>query len=146
MHSQDNKQKLHEKLKEFMSTDRAKHHILPLSKFGLMQITRQRVRPEMNIKTIEKCPSCNGSGEVNPTVLLIDELENHVRWTLSKYKNRKITLVVHPFVASFLNKGFFSIRFKWRVKYLKRLKIKSSNSLTFLEYHFYDKHGDRILN
>ncbi len=145
MHSGENKQKLYESMKEFMLVDRAKHHILALSKFGLMQITRQRVRPEMTIQTLERCPSCNGSGEVNPTVLFVDELENHIRWSLNKYKNQRVTLKLHPYVVSFLTKGFFSILFKWRLRYLRRLTIKPSSSLTFLEYHFYDTKGGKIL-
>ncbi len=145
MHSGENKQKLFESMKEYMLVDRAKHHILSLSKFGLMQITRQRVRPEMTIQTLERCPSCNGSGEVNPSVLFVDELENHIRWSLHKYKSKKITLKLHPYVVSFLTKGFFSILFKWRLRYMRRLTIKPSSSLTFLEYHFYDNKGDKIL-
>ncbi len=144
MHEPDNKQKLYEKMKEFMASDRAKHHILPLSKFGLLQITRQRVRPEMSVQTIERCPSCNGSGEVTPSILFVDELENHVRWTLSKYKYKKVVLKLHPYVSAYLTKGIFSILFKWRLKHIFRLSIKASNSTAFLDYHFYDKKGDKI--
>jgi len=144
MHEPDNKQKLFEKMKEYMATDRAKHHILPLSKFGLMQITRQRVRPEMNIQTIERCPSCNGSGSVSPSILLIEELENHVRWTLQNYKYKKVVLKLHPFIAAYLTKGLFSISFRWKLKHLRRLKIKESNSNAFLEYYFLDSRGDKI--
>ncbi len=144
MHDSDNKQKLFEKMKEFMSSDRAKHHILPLSKFGLMQITRQRVRPEMSVQTVERCPSCNGSGEVPPSILFVDELENHVRWTLKKYRYKKITLKLHPYIAAYLTKGIFSIAFRWHLKYLLRLKIKASSSNAFLEYHFHDNKGERI--
>jgi ribonuclease G len=144
MHDPENKQKLYEKMKEFMASDRAKHHILPLSKFGLMQITRQRVRPEMSVQTVERCPSCNGTGEVSPSILFVDELENHVRWSLRKYRYKKVVLTLHPYVASYLNKGFFSIHFKWRLKYLFRLSIKASNATAFLDYHFYDQKGDKI--
>ncbi|HAZ01507.1 MAG TPA: ribonuclease E/G [Marinilabiliales bacterium] len=144
MHDPENKQKLYDKMREFMSSDRAKHHILPLSKFGLMQITRQRVRPEMTIQTIERCPSCNGSGEVTPSILFVNELENHIRWTLQKYRYKKVVLKLHPYVAAYLTKGFFSICFRWRLKYLRRLTIKPSGSNAYLEYQFYDGKGDRI--
>ena len=144
MHDVENKQKLFEKMKDFMSSDRAKHHILPLSKFGLMQITRQRVRPEMSVQTIERCPSCNGSGDVPPSILFVDELENHVRWSLKKHKFRKVTLKLHPYVASYLTHGLYSIGLRWRLKYLLRLKIKPSSSNAFLEYNFFDEKGDKI--
>lgn len=145
MHESENKNKLFERMKELMLADRAKHHILPLSKFGLMQITRQRVRPETTIQTLERCPSCNGTGEVNPTIIFIDEIENHIRWSLSKYKFKKVTLMLHPYIAAYINKGLFSIKLRWRIKYLRRLKVKPSNSLTFLEYAFYDFKGDKII-
>lgn len=144
MHTSENKQKLYEYMKECMQNDRAKHHVLPLSKFGLIQITRQRVRPETTVRTLEKCPSCNGSGEVTPTFLIIDEIENIIRWGLKKYKNKQITLTVHPFIAAYLTKGWFSIKTRWKLKYLHRLKIKASTSHTFLEYTFMDKDKEYI--
>jgi len=144
MHQAEHKQKLYEQMKEIMNSDRAKHHILPLSKFGLMQITRQRVRPEMSIQTTERCPSCNGTGEVQPSILLVDEIENHIRWSLKNYKYKKIILKLNPYIAAYLNKGLFSISLKWRLKYLTRLQIKPSASYAFLEYHFFDSNGDKI--
>ena len=144
MHSAENRQKLFDSMKEFMLLDRAKHNILPLSKFGLMQITRQRVRPEMSVQTVERCPSCNGSGEIQPSVLFIDEIENHIRWSLKAYKFKKITLTLHPYVAAYLTKGFYSIKLRWKLKYLWRLKIIPSSSLTYLEYSFVDKNGEKI--
>lgn len=144
MHTAENKNKLYEYMKECMQNDRAKHHVLPLSKFGLIQITRQRVRPETTVRTLEKCPSCNGTGEVTPTLLIVDEMENIIRWGLKQYKNKKIKLVVHPFIAAYLNKGLFSIKWRWKHKYLHRLKIQATSSHTFLEYAFLDKDNEKI--
>ena len=107
MQSQENKQQLYDKVKEVMANDRTKHNILPLTKFGLMQITRQRVRPEMNIVTNEKCPSCQGTGETKPTILFTDELERGLSFIVDKIKTRKLILNVHPFVASYLKKVCF---------------------------------------
>ncbi len=109
MQSAENKQILFDRMKEVMANDRTKHNILPLTKFGLMQITRQRVRPEMHIVTNEKCPSCQGSGEVKPTILFTDELERSLAFIVDKIKTRKLILNVHPFVASYLRKGFIPI-------------------------------------
>ena len=92
MHSNEHKQLLFDKMKEVMGNDRTKHNILPLSKFGLMQITRQRVRPEMNIVTNEKCPTCLGTGETKPTILFTDELERGLSFIVDKIKTRKILL------------------------------------------------------
>ena len=144
MQSQDNKQQLYDKLKEVMANDRTKHNILPLTKFGLMQITRQRVRPEMNIITNEKCPSCQGTGETKPTILFTDELERGLSFIVDKIKTRKLILNVHPFVASFLKKGLFPIFRKWNFKYKISLKIQAVTSYHMLEYHFYDHYDNEI--
>jgi ribonuclease G len=144
MQSTENKQLLYEKMKEIMGNDRTKHNILPLSKFGLMQITRQRVRPEMNIVTDEKCPSCQGTGQRRPTILFTDELENALSFIVDKIKTRSIILNVHPFVASYLKKGVLPIFRKWNFKYKIFLKVQAVTSYHMLEYHFFDRYDNEI--
>ena len=144
MQSNENKQILFDKMKELMSNDRAKHNILPLTRFGLMQITRQRVRPEMNITTDEKCPACNGSGEVRPSVLLTDDIERSLSFILDKVKTRKLVLNVHPFLAAYLKKGFMPVYRKWNRKYGISLKVQALTSYNMLEYHFFDRHENEI--
>ena len=144
MQSSENKQILFEKMKEVMSGDRTKHNILPLTKFGLMQITRQRVRPEMKIITDEKCPACQGTGDVKPTILFTDELERTLAFIVGKIKTRKLILNVHPFVAAFLKKGLIPITRRWNFKYKILLKIQAVTSYHMLEYHFYDREGNEI--
>ena len=144
MQSAENKQALFEKMKEVMSGDRTKHNILPLTKFGLMQITRQRVRPEMNIITNEKCPSCQGTGETKPTILFTDELERGLAFIVDKIKTHRLILNVHPFVASHLKNGFFPVSLKWSLKYKIILKVQAVTSYHMLEYHFYDHFDNEI--
>ena len=144
MQSQENKQQLYDKVKDVMANDRTKHNILPLTKFGLMQITRQRVRPEMTIVTNEKCPSCQGTGESKPTILFTDELERGLSFIVDKIKTRKLILNVHPFVASYLKKGLFPIYRKWNFKYKISLKIQAVTSYYMLEYHFFDHFNNEI--
>jgi ribonuclease G len=144
MQTSDNKQQLYDKMKDVMAGDRTKHNILPLTKFGLMQITRQRVRPEMHIVTDEKCPSCQGTGETKPTILFTDELERGLSFIVDKIKTRKLILNVHPFVASFLKKGLIPVFRKWNFKYKISLKIQAVTSYHMLEYHFYDHYNNEI--
>lgn len=144
MQTSENKQQLYEKMKDVMSNDRTKHNILPLTKFGIMQITRQRVRPEMHIVTNEKCPVCHGTGETKPTVLFTDELERSLSFIVDKIKTKIIILNVHPFVASHLKKGFFSIRLRWMLKYRILLKTQPVTSYHMLEYRFLDNEGNEI--
>ena len=107
MHTAENRKKLFEAMKDFMKEDRAKHKILPPSRFGLIQITRQRVRPEMKIKTVENCPACNGKGEVEATVLIVDEIEDKLNHAITVGKEKSITICAHPFIAAYLSKVFF---------------------------------------
>jgi len=144
MQTSENKQLLYDKVKEIMGNDRTKHNILPLSKFGLMQITRQRVRPEMNIVTDEKCPSCQGTGQTRPTILFVDELERDLLFIVDKIKTRNIILNVHPFVAAYLKKGIIPLCRKWNIKYRILLKVQAVTSYHMLEYHFYDRFDNEI--
>ncbi len=144
MHTQENKQLLYEKMKEFMSEDRTKHNILPLSKFGLMQLTRQRVRPEMNIKTMEKCPVCLGTGEINPSILLADEIEDRLRTIKEELNPKSLTLKAHPYVAAYLSKGLISTGLKWRFKYKCRIRVVPMDSYHYMEYHFFNSHDEEI--
>ena len=144
MQSNENRQALFEKMKELMSDDRAKHNILPLSKFGLMQITRQRVRPEMTISTDENCPVCRGEGKIGPTVLLTDEIERRLVQILERVKTNKLLLRVHPFVAAYLKEGLFSLIGKINKKYKVSIRVQGSLSYHFLEYCFFDRQGNEI--
>ena len=144
MQSAENKQLLHDRMKEIMAKDRAKHNILPLSKFGIMQITRQRVRPEMNVVTDEKCPTCLGTGEVKPAILITDEIEERLAFMVDKIKTSKIYLNAHPFVAAYLTKGLIPLRIKWNLKYGICLKVQPVTSYHLLEYHFFDSSDNEI--
>jgi ribonuclease G len=144
MQSAEHRQLLFDKMKEKMSTDRTKHNILPLSKYGLLQITRQRVRPEMNIITDEKCPVCLGKGEVGSTILFTDEIEKRLEEIVEKVKTRKLVLKLHPFVAAFLKKGFISLATRWKGKYKVRIKVVAVPSYHMLEYHFFDAYENEI--
>jgi len=139
-----NRRILYEKMKEEMKADNAKHSILPPSKFGLVQITRQRVRPETDIKTVEKCPSCGGSGEIKASILFVDEIENDIRYLIQEQNEKFIKLTVHPYIYAYLTKGLFSFRWKWYKKFKRRIKIQALSSHHFLEYHFYNKDDDEI--
>lgn len=132
------------RMQELMANDRAKHNILPLSKFGLMQITRQRVRPEMEISTTETCPTCFGKGDIRPSILFTDTLRMKISYLVKDLNVKKFTLHVHPYVAAFISKGFPSLKWQWKWRYGMGAKIIPNQSLAFLEYHFYDNEGEEI--
>ncbi len=138
MQEAENRQKLFEKVKQLMAFDRARHNILPLSKFGLMQITRQRVRPALDITTSEECPTCFGKGRIKPSLLFTDTLESKMDYLVNKLRITNFSLHVHPFVAAFINKGLWSLKWQWKAKYTFRFKLIPNQSLAYLEYRFYD--------
>lgn len=140
----ENKKKLVEKMEEFMRTDRAKHAVLPISKFGLMQITRQRMKPEMNINTQEVCPTCNGTGKIASTLILEDEIEKNLNYLIT-HKHRNLTLNVHPIVYAYLTKGWlFSKASKWKRKFKHTVTIKPDTSYHLTEFRFFDQNGEEI--
>ncbi len=144
MNEAENRQKLYERMCANMQKDRARHNILPLSKFGLMQITRQRVRPAMDVNTTEICPTCFGKGTIKSSILFTDTLESKIDYLVNKLKVKKFSLHVHPYVAAFINQGLVSLRRKWQMKYGFGIKIIPSQKLAFLQYVFYDTHGEEI--
>ena len=144
MHKQENKQKLFERMKEAMSVDKTKHNILPLSKFGLMQITRQRVRPEMHIETAENCPTCAGSGNVQPPILFPEMVKNELSLLISEHQPSRLEVALHPFVSTYLTKGFNSEERRWRKELGCRIKINPVESLHFLEFRVYNEQGDEL--
>ena len=140
-----NKKQVYETLRNAMADDRAKHTILPMSKFGLIQITRQRVRPEMNVITTEKCPTCNGSGEINASSLIIDTIEEKMQFIVQNLNLKNIKIIAHPFVAAYLKKGVPSMRHKWILKYKTLIKVAADTSFHLGEYHFQNASGEDII-
>ena len=145
LHKAENRQKLYEEMQKLMAGDKAKHTILPLTKFGLMQITRQRVRPEAIAETKEICPTCNGTGKISPSLLLDRQLENQVAYYVTEKGVRYIKLKVHPYVAAFLCKGLFSVRRKWQIKYGCRIKVLVDQSLGMIEVKMVDRHNNALV-
>jgi ribonuclease G len=139
----DNKKKLHEQMEEFMRTDRARHSILPISKFGLMQITRQRMKPEIDIKTDENCPACHGSGKISSSLLFEDELVKNLEYLVT-HGHKGLTLMVHPVFAAYLVKGFPSMRMRWSMQFKQWLKIIPTNTLHLTQFKFLDNQGEEI--
>ena len=146
MNLAENRQKLYERMCQNMQKDRAKHNILPLSKFGLMQITRQRVRPAMTVDTTELCPVCHGTGKAEAAILVIDKIEDELEFFVYEKKNKRIILKVHPFVGAYLKKGLLSMRRKWAFRYHISLKIVDVPSYYIYEYHFYNRYNRELEN
>ena len=144
MQKTDNRKKLYEVMCAEMSRDKARHTILPLSKFGLMQITRQRVRPAIEVDVQEKCPFCDGTGTIKSSLVVVDEIESNLRYLCSSQNEKQLTIIVHPYVYAYLTKGLLSIRLKWMYKYRVRLKVRSSESYGLLSYKFLNASGDEI--
>ncbi len=139
----ENKKRLADEMEGFMLTDRAKHAVLPISKFGLMQITRQRMKPEMNINTSEICPGCHGTGKISSTLILEDEIEKNLSYLIMQ-KHRGLTIMVNPILHSYLTKGLISKRRKWNWKYKQHIKLVANSNYQLTEFHFFDEKDEEI--
>ncbi len=144
MSKSEHRQALYEHMRSAMSGDRARHNILPLSKFGLMQITRQRVRPALDIVTSESCPSCHGKGEVQPSLLFTDVLKDKIDYLVNNLKIKKFKMYVHPFVNAYIKRGLISEYLRWRFEYGFGFKIIPNQSLAYLEYRVFDPMGNEV--
>ena len=147
MHNAENRKLLYDKLKEEMKSDRAKHNILPPSKFGLIQITRQRLRPEVNIEVLETCPGCGGSGKVQPSILFVDQIDNTLRYILKEQNQKKITLNIHPYIEAYIKKGGFlrSHQWKWYFEHKQWVKVQAVSGQGIMEFKFFNKDMEEII-
>jgi ribonuclease G len=142
MDSKENQQKLYDRMRELMKNDRARHNILPLSKFGLMQITRQRVRPAVEMNVMEVCPTCHGKGKVQPTLLFTDTVENEIDYMTSHY-GKGLRVELHPYVYAYANRGLVNnLRLRWQWQY--GVKVRENQSLGMLEMQFKDAKGNLL--
>lgn len=144
MHKKEHNKMLFDKMKTLLKTDRAKHSVIPPSKFGVMEITRQRVRPETNIETSEVCPTCDGSGKIQASIMFTDEIEATLDQLIKKKKPKKLTLLVHPYIESYFTKGLISRQVKWFLKYKKWISVKPASANHFFEYSFLDNKNKKI--
>ena len=141
----EHRQQLYEHMREVMANDRARHNILPLSKFGLMQITRQRVRPALTIVTTETCPSCLGKKEVQPSLLFTDTLYEKLQYLVETLGVRDFIMYVHPYVDAYIKRGIFTSMYgKWRRKLGRCFKVLPDQSLAYLEYKVLDSTRNEI--
>lgn len=146
MKESNNRKQVYDHMQELLKRDRAKHSILPISKFGVMQITRQRVRPEISISTAETCPVCHGKGEINPTILLVEELKQEVAHLIKEDGHKYLVLKVHPFLHAYMTKGWISERFKWIWQYQTWIKVLPVEDLYLNVFYIESKQGQTLLS
>ena len=144
MHEKANNRALFDKMKVFMKPDRAKHNIVPPSRFGVVEITRQRVRPETEIKTGETCPTCNGTGEIQASILFAEEIESNIEYVLLQNPKKSIELSLHPYLEAFFTKGLMSKQMRWFLKHKRWVSINGLSSYRFLEYNITDKNKKKV--
>ncbi len=144
MRQAENRKQINDYMRKMLKNDRAKHSILPISKFGIMQITRQRVRPEIAISTAEKCPVCHGSGEVNPTILIVDEIERELQYFSGEEHYKYVKMIVHPYLYAYITQGIISKRIKWFFKYRTWLALEPAENYYLNQYKILNWQGDTL--
>ena len=145
MESNDHKNALFKYMQELMEADRAKHNVLPLTKFGLMQITRQRIRPVTEINTSEQCPVCHGTGKIHSSVVIDEEIERKIAFYVIEKGVRSITLKTSPILGAYLRRGLFnSFLSRWRKRYKVKLELQEVTDFTVLQNEMYNEKGDKL--
>jgi len=140
-----NRTLLYRTLQELMKNDTARHSILPMNKFGIIQITRQRVRETTVIETSEQCPTCHGTGKIKSTLLIQEDIENGIGYLIDKQLEKGFYLAVHPFIYAYLTKGIFSIQWNWFLRFHRWIKIVEKSSFSLIEFKFYNRNNDEII-
>ena len=144
MQRAENRKKLYEVMCEEMKKDKTRHTILPLSKFGLMQITRQRLRPAVEMDVQEKCPLCDGTGKIKSSLVVVDEIEADIKYHVGRNLSKRIVIYAHPFVQAFLTKGLPSERMRWMRRYKRWIVVKADSHLSLLDYRFEEKNEEPL--
>jgi len=144
MKSAEHKRELHQKMKEYLKEDRSKTNVLPVSRLGLMQLTRQRVRPEMNVATQEQCPACEGTGKIDASIAVAESIERSLQLVLMHQNERAVTLWVHPYLYAYFTAGFFSKRWGWLLRYKRWIKMVEDSSMGLSEFKFTNQLGEEI--
>ncbi len=145
MHDEEHREMVYRRMKEAMKPDKARHTILPITRFGLMQITRQRVKPEINVKTAEACPLCNGSGSVRSTLLILDDIEKDIEYLFNRLNFKELNVHMHPFVHAYLTNGIWNQKRQWAWKYKKNIELSVDEMLGITDYRFIDSEGQEII-
>ena len=143
MDKAEHRNELFKYMRDLMESDRAKHNVLPLTKFGLMQLTRQRIRPVTEIDTAEKCPLCHGTGKITSTAVIDEQIERGLADFVEK-GGKTFTLKVSPILGAYLSRGFNSFVRKWKRKYKCKLEMVEDNDFSILQYEFYDEKGKAL--
>ena len=130
----ENRKKLYEVMCEEMKKDKTRHTVLPLSKFGLMQITRQRLRPAVEVDVQEKCPLCDGTGKIKSSLVVVDEIDADIKYHVAQKESRRLVVTAHPYVQAYLTQGLLSQRMRWMMKYKCWIRVKADSHLSLLDF------------
>ncbi|MGC9331213.1 MAG: ribonuclease E/G, partial [Bacteroidales bacterium] len=102
--------------------------------------------PEMHVETDETCPTCRGKGNIQASILIIDEIENKLQALAKQNKHKLVVIKTHPFLEAYINrkKGFRSLKKRWQKKYNIQLKVVASTTYHLTEYHFFNNDEEEI--
>jgi ribonuclease G len=129
-----NRKKIYDELKKEFRKDPAKTNLIRMSDFGLVQITRQRIRPSVVNSVSNVCPTCGGTGSIVTRSTIVEDLN---AW-LSKFKNntayRAVDIYLNPYLKSHLERGLFSLKRKWMLRYVLKISLIADEEVSLNEY------------
>ncbi len=131
-----NKKKIYDEMKKELRKDRAKMTVLPMTEFGLVQITRQRIRQSIQLSFSEACPTCGGTGLVQSKATTINQIERWIKRFKSESKEFRLELRVNPTIAQYLSQGTFSRMTKIQFKFFVKVRMIPDAALTMEDFRF----------
>ncbi|MBM4162382.1 MAG: ribonuclease E/G, partial [Ignavibacteria bacterium] len=137
LEDEKNRKKIYDEMKKELRKDRAKMTVLPLTEFGLMQITRQRIRQNVQLSLSDTCPTCGGTGLVQSKTTTLNQIERWIRRFKSESREFRLELRVNPNVASFLSHGAISRLTKIMFKFFVKIKLVPDAALPMDEFRFF---------
>jgi ribonuclease G len=125
-----NRKKVYDELKKEFRKDRAKVSVLPMSDFGLIQITRQRIRQNIVQAIKEVCPECHGTGLLTKSSHLVYDLESWLKKFRRKSRERSIIVKAHPSTAAKIRQGKIKSLFRLQLRYLVKIELRDDASIS----------------
>lgn len=132
-----NKKKIFDEMKKELRKDRAKVTVLPMTEFGLVQITRQRIRQSVHLSFSEACPTCGGTGLVQSKATTINQIERWIKRFKSESREFRLELRLNPTIAEYLSQGTISRMTKIQFKFFVKVKMISDPALSLDDFKFY---------
>ncbi len=146
MIAEEKRRKLVTEFRKKLRKDRAKTSTTMISEFGLIEMTRERVRPSLIFSVFEPCPNCDALGFVPSSPIVATDIEIAIRRVRTKQKERRFKLYVHPSIANYLTDGIWNRLRKMMLKYFVHIEVFSETDYPIAHFKLVSKKSGEDLS